>query len=105
MEIEPTLRPESIVSDFEISAINAINEVFPNAQITGCMFHLAQNLWKKIQKTHLVECYRENNGMHLLQRLLQKNKENKKRERKKKEIQHAQHIEYLHNKISNVKLP
>jgi hypothetical protein len=55
MEIEPTLRPESIVSDFEISAINAINEVFPNAQITGCMFHLAQNLWKKIQKTHLVE--------------------------------------------------
>jgi hypothetical protein len=60
MEIEPTLRPESIVSDFEISAINAINEVFPNAQITGCMFHLAQNLWKKIQKTHLVECYREN---------------------------------------------
>jgi hypothetical protein len=54
------------------------------------MFHLAQNLWKKIQKTHLVECYRENNnnklinGMHLLQRLLQKNKENKKREKKKK---------------------
>jgi transposase-like protein len=60
MEIEPALRPESIVSDFEISAINAINEVFPNAQITGCMFHLAQNLWKKIQKIHLVECYREN---------------------------------------------
>jgi transposase-like protein len=53
MEIEPTLRPESIVSDFEISAMNAINEVFPNAQITGCMFYLAQNLWKKIQKTHL----------------------------------------------------
>jgi hypothetical protein len=58
MEIEPTLRPESIVTDFEISAIIAINEVFPNAQVTGCMFRLAQNLCKKIKKTHLVECYR-----------------------------------------------
>ncbi len=39
-----TLKPTSILIDFEQSAINAINEVFPNTSVKACHFHYAQNI-------------------------------------------------------------
>jgi hypothetical protein len=45
-----TLKPTSILIDFEQSAINAINEVFPNTSVKACHFHYAQNIWKKLKK-------------------------------------------------------
>lgn len=41
------LNPSSILIDFEQSMINAINDVFPQAQVKECHFHYAQNIWKK----------------------------------------------------------
>ena len=37
-EIEPNLKPSSIVCDFEQAAYSAMNEIFPDVQIKGCFF-------------------------------------------------------------------
>ena len=39
-----TLNPKSILIDFEQSAINAINKVFPGTIIKCCHFHYVQNM-------------------------------------------------------------
>ena len=42
-----TLNPKSILIDFEQSAINAINKVFPSTIIECCHFHYSQNILEK----------------------------------------------------------
>lgn len=59
LEYEPTLKPQSVLCDFEVSSINALKDVFPDVTVAGCSFHLAQNLWRKIQKHNLTELYRD----------------------------------------------
>ena len=41
--------PSTILFDFELAPINAASETFPDADISGCFFHLTSNVWKKIQ--------------------------------------------------------
>ena len=41
--------PKSITTDFEKAALNAIKNNFINTEITGCYFHLIQNIWKHVQ--------------------------------------------------------
>ena len=36
------------MTDFEIAAIDAINEVFPNATTKGCTFHFCQALMRRL---------------------------------------------------------
>ena len=45
--------PESIMTDFEIAAMNAFRDRFPDAEISGCYFHLGQSIWRKIQNLSL----------------------------------------------------
>jgi len=42
-----------IITDFEIAAINAINEVYPFAMHSTCFFHFCQNIYRKIQNVCL----------------------------------------------------
>lgn len=49
--------PSTILFDFELAAINAVLGVFPNAEISGCFFHLSSNVWKKIQSIGLQDHY------------------------------------------------
>ena len=42
------LNPQSISKDFERGAINAINDVFPQASVKECHFHYTQSVWKEI---------------------------------------------------------
>lgn len=67
IDLKPTLNPLSCLSDFEKAIQNAVSQVFHGVQVTGCLFHLGQCLWRKIQELHLVEEYRndENVRMHL----------------------------------------
>ena len=44
--------------DFEVGLHKAANQIFPEAILRGCHFHLAQNWWKKIQSSGLVPSYR-----------------------------------------------
>ncbi|CAF2838644.1 unnamed protein product [Rotaria sp. Silwood2] len=54
-----TLNPTSILIDFEQSAINAINRVFPRTVVNCCHFHFAQNIWKKVKKYGLTKLSKE----------------------------------------------
>ncbi len=46
--------------DFEKSFQNAVNIVFgQNVQVTGCLFHLSQCAWRKIQLLNLTQAYQE----------------------------------------------
>ena len=60
------LRPETIITDFEMAAIQAIGDIFPNASRTGCFFHLSQNIHRRIQNAGLQEQY-ENDANFALQ--------------------------------------
>jgi len=35
----PNFNPESFTLNFEITAIQSITKIFPNAKINGCNFH------------------------------------------------------------------
>jgi hypothetical protein len=41
------VRPEFIVTDFELAASNAAKLVFPQSILHGCLFHLNQAIWRK----------------------------------------------------------
>ncbi len=43
------LNPTTVMTDFELAAQNAFEEVFPNVQLTGCYFHLTQSVWRNVQ--------------------------------------------------------
>lgn len=43
--------------DFEMSLINAVSNVYGGNQLSGCVFHLAKNFWKKWQNLHLTSRY------------------------------------------------
>ena len=49
--------PDGFLVDFETAMINAIRNVLPQTDISGCFFHLLSNLWKHIQRAGLQERY------------------------------------------------
>lgn len=53
----PGWAPYRVMLDFERAAINAVRALWPNSLITGCFFHLNQNMWKKIQRLGLSVFY------------------------------------------------
>ena len=47
------LNPETILTDFELAVINAFQEVFVGVDVHGCLFHLSQNIYRKVQEQGL----------------------------------------------------
>lgn len=47
----------TFLTDFELAAINAITQTFPEARVKGCMFHFRQALMRKIQNEGLKSSY------------------------------------------------
>src|SRR6218665_1314816 len=64
-ELLPTLNPASILSDYEKATQNAIRHMFPNARLVGCLFHLGQCLWRKVQELGLSQLYRANEDFRM----------------------------------------
>jgi hypothetical protein len=60
------LQPQFILTDFEKAAINAIHAEFQNAQNKGCLFHLAQNVFRKVQHSGLATQYGTDENFSLL---------------------------------------
>ena len=62
--LAPTAQPHSVMTDFEMAAVNAITNVFqtPNNDLNmqGCFFHLSQNIAKRIQSEGLQSTYESN---------------------------------------------
>lgn len=49
--------PRRIMSDFEKATINGGSEVFPEAILAGCFFHLGQSLYRHVQAAGLQGVY------------------------------------------------
>ena len=47
------LHLKGITVDFEQAQINALNVVFPNISLTGCLFHLKQAMWRWCRSNRL----------------------------------------------------
>lgn len=53
----PDFKPDYIITDFEIGAINAATKYFPDAIMHGCFFHLCQSVWRHVQNVGLQKRY------------------------------------------------
>lgn len=62
--------PTSVTMDFEKAAMNAIQESFQEVEIHGCFYHLAQNVYRKIQSEGLHERYMNDENVSLSLRML-----------------------------------
>lgn len=56
-EVRPTLNVTHLMFDFEMAALNAAREAFPDAQVHACLFHLGKNIFKKIVENGLRQTY------------------------------------------------
>lgn len=57
-ELSIALNPRKAVCDFEVAIHVALKKVWPDIQLIGCRFHLAQSWWRKIQEVGLAKDYR-----------------------------------------------
>ena len=69
LEIKPDLNPKTIMVAFEKAAINSFENNF-NAVISGCFFHLSQNIWRKIQSEGLTVQYQADGEFQIKLRML-----------------------------------
>lgn len=70
-ELQPNLNPDTLLCDFEMAAYTAFQDVYPETLVSGCFFHLSQNLWRQIQKVAgLVNLYKNNEGIRLKCKML-----------------------------------
>lgn len=51
----PRFSPQSVSIDYEQGAINAIRAIFPQADLRGCLFHLVQNMKKRVAEANLTQ--------------------------------------------------
>ena len=68
-EIEPCLHPTRIMVDFERAAFTAMEENFLSV-ISGCFFHLSQNVYRQIQAKGLTSQYLQDEDFALKMRML-----------------------------------
>lgn len=54
---QPEYSPKQINMDFELAAIKAAAEVFPNAKIQGCLFHCSQSVVRNLSTNGLKNRY------------------------------------------------
>ena len=58
--------PKFIIVEFELASINALQQKFPDAKVTGFLFfYHSQNIYRNIQKNGLVNIYKANEGVAL----------------------------------------
>ena len=64
----PHLQPTSVMSDHE--SFEAFKEVFPGAEVNGCLFHFSQAVRKKIQGEGRQEAYKGGDLQELCRQLM-----------------------------------
>lgn len=68
--IIPTAAPTVILTDFESAAMGAFRARFPNARISGCYFHLAQSILRKVNEVGLKREYETRDDIRISLRCL-----------------------------------
>ena len=66
----PSVNLLSIMNDFAKACQNAIEASFPDAELVGCLFHLRQCLWKKVQDLQLPEKYLDDENFRMNVKML-----------------------------------
>lgn len=66
----PMSAPTVILTDFEAAAMGAFRNAFPNARITGCYFHLAQSVLRKVNEVGLKTDYENRDDIRIAIRSL-----------------------------------
>jgi hypothetical protein len=46
------------ITDYEKGLMNAVKDVFHNAEFNGCLFHFGQDIWRRINTSGLVKTYK-----------------------------------------------
>ena len=64
LELKPALNPLCIMIDFEKAALNAFENTFLSV-VSGCFFHISQNIYRRIQSAGLVNQYIEDEDFAL----------------------------------------
>lgn len=64
-ETEDTFAPHMVLTDFELAVINAVRVVFPGTVHKCCLFHLGQNVWRRVQENGLQKRYVEDGEFSL----------------------------------------
>ncbi|CAF1559232.1 unnamed protein product, partial [Didymodactylos carnosus] len=57
VQLRPKFSPQNIMMDYERAVINVFSKKFPNADISGCFFHLCQNIYRRVQHSGLTKLY------------------------------------------------
>ena len=57
-------RVASFMIDFKTAIWQALGRLFPDAVIKGCVFHLSQAVWRKVQNLGLSNAYKERKRVH-----------------------------------------
>ncbi|KAH7972602.1 hypothetical protein HPB52_013888 [Rhipicephalus sanguineus] len=52
------LNPSTVGTDFELAAINAIRTLLPSSDVHGCLFHMCQSVWRRVQHLALAVLYK-----------------------------------------------
>lgn len=66
----PLAAPAVILTDFETAAMSAFRQAYPNARITGCYFHLAQSVIRRVGEVGLKSEYENRDDLRLAIRSL-----------------------------------
>lgn len=61
-EHNPRLKIKHLMFDFEMAALNATRNAFPEAQVHACIFHLGKNIFRKIVSSGLRTQYVNDDG-------------------------------------------
>ena len=62
--------PVSVLTDFEMGAVSAMRAVHPNTTQKGCLFHLSQSVYRKVQASGLQGIYLEDEAFRTNVRML-----------------------------------
>lgn len=68
--LQQGLNPETIMTDFELAAINCFRTEFPQASQRGCFFHHNQCIWRRVQALGLQQRYQDDEVFALQVRML-----------------------------------
>ena len=56
-ELAPWFTPTSAMADFEDASVTAFRQVFGDVNVTGCWFHYARAITKRVRKLGLKDEY------------------------------------------------
>lgn len=62
-ELKRNLNPTSIIVDFELAFIIKFQEIFPETEIHGCLYHFSQSVWRHIQECGLQKKYQDDENV------------------------------------------